>query len=204
MYFVGARHRPKRFTSLIFIIILRCVFLTPYFPRYKGEQEAQQKKQRFAQQAAGSELGSLAPRLWLRGPRARSPPGSVADAPYPCRARAPRGGRRPPVPPGPAAAPAPQPRGARSRCAAPRSPARASPPPRSSPGAGRPAAAGRDAQPPAGAREAIGRRGGARDTERVEPENGEAFFLGPARSGCHGVWKESPGSVCDLRGPPYR
>lgn len=43
-----------------------------------------------------------------------------------------------------------------------------SPPRRRTPGAGRPVAAGQDAQPPPGAREALGRRGGARDTERVE------------------------------------
>uniref|UniRef100_A0A671ED27 Target of myb1 like 1 membrane trafficking protein n=1 Tax=Rhinolophus ferrumequinum TaxID=59479 RepID=A0A671ED27_RHIFE len=39
---------------------------------------------------------------------------------------------------------------------------------RPTPGAGRPAAAGQDAQPPPGGREELGRRGGARDTERVE------------------------------------
>lgn len=39
---------------------------------------------------------------------------------------------------------------------------------RPTPGAGRPAAAGQDAQPPPGGREERGRRGGARDTERVE------------------------------------
>lgn len=48
-----------------------------------------------------------------------------------------------------------------------------SPPQRQTPGAGRPVAAGQDAQPPPGAREELGRRGGARDTERVESGAGE-------------------------------
>ncbi|XP_058416614.1 TOM1-like protein 1 isoform X3 [Diceros bicornis minor] len=32
----------------------------------------------------------------------------------------------------------------------------------------------------------------------------ESDFLGPALWGYHGVWQESPGSLCDLRGPPHR
>lgn len=104
-----------------------CV-LNPVFPSLQSGARGAAEKQQCAQQAAGSELGSLIPRLWLRGPRARSPPGSGAGAPV-SLPRAPRGGRRPPVPPGPAAPPAPQSRGARSRCAAPGSPALASPPP---------------------------------------------------------------------------
>lgn len=32
----------------------------------------------------------------------------------------------------------------------------------------------------------------------------EADFLGPALWSYHGVWQESPGSLCDLRGPPHR
>lgn len=99
-----------------------CV-LNPLFPSLQRGARGAAEKAAICPAGGGIRAGVSHPQAVAPGPRARSPPGSVADAPYPCGARAPRGGRRPPVPPGPAAAPAPQPRGARSRCAAPGSPA---------------------------------------------------------------------------------
>lgn len=175
-------------------------FLTPYFPRYKGERAAQGRSSKVPSRRRDPS--------WELSPPGRGPgapgekptwvgSGRPVSLPRAAGAAAHRSHldpqRRPlPGPEGRAA-------GARRPEPRPRVPA-----PRSPPGAGRPAAAGRDARPPPGAREAIRRRGGARDTARVEPENREAFFLGPARSGYHGVWEESPRPVCDLRGPPYR
>lgn len=72
------------------------------------------------------------------------------------------------VPPGLGGASPQVPRGARGRCAAAREPRPRVPAPAPLPGTGRPAAAGQIAQPPPGVWEAFGRRGGARDTVRVE------------------------------------
>lgn len=43
MYFVGARHRSKRLTSLSLITILSCVFLTPHFPATKRSRRRSDK-----------------------------------------------------------------------------------------------------------------------------------------------------------------
>lgn len=113
---------------------------------------------------------SRIPTLWLRGgpaPRGREAPLVRSSLPA-SLSRAPRGGSRGRVPPGACSSPSsPVPRGAWQvrwgPCPRPRVPA-----PAADSGCGRLVAAGQDTQPPPGAREALGRRGGARDTERVE------------------------------------
>lgn len=111
------------------------------------------------------------------------------------------------VPPGLGGASPQVPRGARGRCAAAREPRPRVPAPRSlawnwAPRSGR-------ADRPASARSLGSIRAkrwsqGHRAGGVGSPRTVEAFFLHPALYGYHGVWKESPGSLRDLRGPPYR
>lgn len=86
-----------------------------------------------------------------------------------------------------------------------------SPPPRPRPGGGlrvraprsgraRYAASTRSPGSARAKRRSQGHRAGGVGSPRAE----EADFLGPDPWGYHGVWEESPGSLCDFRGPPHR
>lgn len=158
---MGVRHGPKRFTSLILTIILRSVLLIPYFLLYNGEQQAQ-RKAAICPVGGGiraeiSNSQAVAPGA-PSSARARSPPGSRARSLRPSRG----------LHQGAAARSSHLESGAQQVRWGPGAPPRGPRAGRPIPGAGRPAAAGQDAQPPPGGREELGRRGGARDTERVE------------------------------------
>lgn len=101
-----------------------------------------------------------------------------------------------------AAAPLCQFSAARGRCAGVRVPAPAADSgcraPRS--GRARRAASTRSRGRARAKRRSQGHRAGGVGSRRAE----EADFLGLAPWGYHGVWEESPGSLCDFCGPPHR